>query len=241
MSANSKDVSAMKERIIRHMNEDHHDSLVDYLRFYAKLPAHEAATAELVDINNGGMNITRITEPNGPPRPIVVVIEPPMNSLSQARERLVAMAFEAMEGLGRSRWRVESYPKPSLLGVLYGVVLGTTLALTLFPNETLRPGAKARQLVLFDSDRVARWLYTYQREIRSIIMGSAAYTAIMPMRRRLQRHSYKSGWGQWLAWFAAALFEGPVACKSFDSNVKSIESQPSKKEIVIYTGTVWFR
>ncbi|CAE6503159.1 unnamed protein product, partial [Rhizoctonia solani] len=38
---------------------------LDYLRFYAKVPAHEAATAELVDINNGGMKITRVTEPNG--------------------------------------------------------------------------------------------------------------------------------------------------------------------------------
>ncbi|EUC66101.1 50S ribosomal protein L3, partial [Rhizoctonia solani AG-3 Rhs1AP] len=229
MSASSEDVSAIKDRIIRHMNEDHHDALVDYLRFYLKVPAHEAATAELVDINNGGMKVTRITETNGFPTPIVVPIDPPMNSLSQARERLIAMSFEAIEGLGRSRWRVESYPKPSLAGVMYGAVAGITLALTLFPNETLRPGAKARQLVLFDSENVARWLYIYQREIRSLIMGSAVYTAIMPIRRRLQRHSYMSGWGQWLAWFTVALFEGPIACVSFDNNVKSIESQASKK------------
>ncbi|KAG8734453.1 hypothetical protein FRC11_009982 [Ceratobasidium sp. 423] len=234
MSANSKDASAIKDRIIRHMNEDHHDSLVDYLRFYAKVPAHEAATAELVDINNGGMKITRVTEPNGSPRPIVVAIDPPMDSLNQARERLVAMAFEAMEGLGRSRWRVDSYPKLSLMGLVYGVSVGTMLALTLFPNETLRPGANARQLLLFDSEIVARWLYTYQRELRSIIMGSAVYTAIMPMRRRLQKHSYKSGWGQWLAWSTAALLEGPVACISFDSDINSIVKVMPAKDAPLF-------
>ncbi|KAF8758392.1 integral membrane protein [Rhizoctonia solani] len=147
----------------------------------------------------------------------------------QARERLVAMASEAMEGLGRSRWRVESYPRPSLAGILYGATTGIVLGLTLFPNETLRPGAKARQIVLFDSENIARWIYTYHREIRSVITCVAFYTAIMPMRRRLQRHSYKSGWGHWFAWFTAALLGGPVACTSFDSEVKAVETQSAKK------------
>ncbi|CAE6431928.1 unnamed protein product [Rhizoctonia solani] len=209
MSASSKDVSAMKDRIIQHMNKDHQDSLVDYLRFYASVPAREASTAQLVDISNDGMTCT-VTR-GGSSRSVVVPISPPMDSLMQARERLVAMAFEAMEGLGRSRWRVESYPMPSILGVFYGTVAATILTLALFPNEMLRPGAKARQIVLFDSENAARWFYTYQREIRSAIMGVAVYTAVMPMRRRLQKHSYKAGWGQWLTWFTTALFEGPAA------------------------------
>lgn len=228
--AGHSDAAALKDRIIRHMNADHHDSLVDYLRFYAKVPAQEAATAELVDINTGGMTLTRVTEPNGPPRPIVIPIDPPMDSLKQSRERLVAMAFESMEGLGRSRWKVESYPSASLSGITYGVLATTILALVLFPDETLRPGAKARQYLLLDSGAAARWLFTYQREIRSVIMGSAVYNAIMPMRRRLQRHCYKSSWGQWVAWFGAALFEGPFACRLFDSEVKSAEAQASNKK-----------
>jgi hypothetical protein len=220
----------IKDRIISHMNADHQTSLADYLQFYAKATPHEASTAELVDINTGGMTITRVTEPNGPPRPIVVPIDPPMDSLSQARERLVAMAFESMEGLGRSRWKVETYAVPSLAGIIYGIVTCAFLALLLFPDLTLPPGAKARQLLLFDSDVAARFLYLYQREGRSVIMGIAVYTTIVRMRRRLARHGYASSRGVWASWLVAALLEGPFACASFDKVVRSVESKVSDKK-----------
>ncbi|KAF8610696.1 hypothetical protein BDV93DRAFT_23675 [Ceratobasidium sp. AG-I] len=222
--------TVMKDRIIRHMNEDHHASLADYLQYYAKASAKEAATAELVDINTAGMTITRITEPNGPPRPVVIPIDPPMESLKQARERLVAMAYESMEGLGRSRWKIKSFPTPSLAGVIYGVISCTIVTILLNPDSTLRPGANFRRTVLLDSDVVARSLYTYQREIRSIIMGSAVYNASMRVRRRLQRHSYDSGWLVWISWLFAGLIEGPVACVSFDKAIQKAEAEASGKK-----------
>lgn len=222
--------TAMKDRIIRHMNEDHHASLADYLQYYAKASAKEAATAELVDINTAGMTITRITEPNGPPRPVVIPIEPPMDSLKQARERLVAMAYESMESLGRSRWKVKNFPVPSLAGVVYGAVSCTLIAILMNPDSSLRPGAKFRQTVLLDSDVVARSLYTYQREIRSIILGIGFYNASMRMRRRLQRHSYDSSWSVWISWLFAALVEGPAACGSFDKAVRAAEAEAGNQK-----------
>lgn len=219
----------MKDRIIRHMNEDHHGSLVDYLQYYAKASAKEAATAELVDINAAGMTITRVTEPNGPPRPVVIPIDPPMESLRQARERLVAMAHESMEGLGRSRWKVKSFPTPSLAGVVYGAISCTLIAVLLNPESTLRPGAQFRQTVLLDSDVIARSLYTYQREIRSIVMGTAVYNTSMRIRRRLQQHSYDSSWLVWISWLFAGLIEGPAACVSFDKVVRAAEAEASSK------------
>jgi hypothetical protein len=231
MAKHPDDSATQKDYIIRHMNKDHHDALVNYLQFYARVTPREAATAELVDINLDGMIITRVTDPNGPPRPIVVPINPRMDSLKQSRERLVAMAFESLEGLGRSRWKIESYPNISLPGLLYGAFTATILALVLFPNETLRPGAQARQFLLLDSEKVARWLFVHQRELRSVIMGSAVYTAAMPMRRRLQRHCYKSSWGQWIAWFSAALFEGVFACGAFDEKVRAAEAQISNRKL----------
>ncbi|QRW00771.1 50S ribosomal protein L3 [Ceratobasidium sp. AG-Ba] len=214
----------IKDRIIRHMNADHQDSLVHYLRHYTKASASEAATAQLIDINTAGMTITRVTEPNGPPRPVVVPIEPPMQSLGEARERLVAMSHESLEGLGLSRWKVEKYPLPTLTGLVYAVVSCTLLAMLLFPDQTLPPGAEARQLFLFDSDKAARFLYRYQREGRSIIMGTAVFHAAVRMRRRLKRHCYASSWPVWVTWLIVALLEGPIACRSFDRTVRAIES-----------------
>ncbi|KAG9123075.1 hypothetical protein FRC07_000263 [Ceratobasidium sp. 392] len=221
--------ATIKDRIIRHMNADHQDSLAHYLQYYAKASPSEATTAELVDINTGGMTITRITEPNGPPRPIVVPIDPPMDSLSQARERLVAMEFESLEGLGLSRWKIDTYPVPTLAGSIYAISSCALLALLLFPDQRLRPGAKARQFLLFDSENVARFLYMYQREGRSVIMGVAVYNAVMRMRRRLKRHCYASSWGIWATWFTAALLEGPFACWTFDRNVQTAESKVKDK------------
>ncbi|KAG8738731.1 hypothetical protein FRC10_006566 [Ceratobasidium sp. 414] len=224
--AESTDKSmTFKDRIIRHMNVDHRDSLANYLQYYVKTSPSEAATAELVDINTGGMTITRIIEPNGPPRPIVIPIDPPMNSLNQARERLIAMAFESLEGLGLSRWKVDTYPTPTLGGFIHMAVTCILVVLLLFPDQTLRPGAKARQFLLLDSDIAARLLYMYQREGRSVIMGIAVYNAVMRMRRRLKRHCYTSSWGVWVSWLIAALLEGPFACRSFDRAVQTVESK----------------
>lgn len=226
----SVDKTAMiKDRIIRHMNADHQDSLSFYLRYYTKAKPSEAATAQLVDINTAAMTITRVTEPNGPPRPVVVAIDPPMKSLSEARERLVAMSFESLEGLGMSRWKFEKYPLPTLTGLIYAMVSCTLLAMLMFPDQTLPPGAEARQLFLFDSDKAARFLYMYQREGRSIIMGTAVYNAAMRMRRRLQRHCYTANWAVWVTWLVVALLEGPIACRSFDRIVRNMELDSGQK------------
>jgi len=88
-----QNVSAMKARIMSHMNADHEDSLQDYLRFYNKISA-TPASAKLVDFDVDFMKIEYV-DINGSPSSSIVKIEPPMSSLAESRTRLIAMAEEA--------------------------------------------------------------------------------------------------------------------------------------------------
>lgn len=104
--------AAKKQRIISHMNEDHSSSLSDYLQFYAQLPESLASTAELVDISLTKMTISTKTSPTSTTTTYITIRPTPMESLSDAEQRLVTMAYEAMDGLGKSRYIVDFYVPP---------------------------------------------------------------------------------------------------------------------------------
>lgn len=109
------------------MNSDHSSSLSDYLQFYAKLPESLASTAELVDISLTKMTISTRTSSTGTTTTYIPIRPTPMESLSDAEVRLVNMAYEAMEGLGKSRYIVDFYVPPkgfvqwaTTFGVFFG-------------------------------------------------------------------------------------------------------------------------
>lgn len=107
--------AAAKERIISHMNADHTSSLSDYLQFYARIQEPLAATAVLVDISLTKMTISTKSSPSGTTT-TYIPIHPPMESLNDARVRLVEMAYESMAGLGKSRYVVNFYLPPKSFG-----------------------------------------------------------------------------------------------------------------------------
>ena len=84
---------AAKARIMAHMNADHPDSLVDYLRFYNRITA-APNSAKLVDLDLDSMKI-EYTNEFGNTKTSTVKINPPMASLADSRVKLVAMAEEA--------------------------------------------------------------------------------------------------------------------------------------------------
>lgn len=118
--------AAAKERIISHMNADHSSSLSDYLQFYAHIQEPLAATAVLLDISLTKMTISTKSSPSGTTT-TYIPIRPPMESLGDARVRLVDMAYEAMAGLGKSRYVVDFYLPPKGFvqwAIVFAVALG---------------------------------------------------------------------------------------------------------------------
>lgn len=108
------------------MNADHTSSLSDYLQYYSRLPESLASTAELVDISLTKMTISTRSSPTATTTTYLSIRPAPMESLSDAQERLVHMAYEAMEGLGKSRYVVDFYAPPKGF-VQWATVLGVCL------------------------------------------------------------------------------------------------------------------
>jgi putative heme iron utilization protein len=100
----SKD-AAMKERIIKHMNNDHADSLSLYLQHYNKLSASSARGARMTDISLSAMTFQTTDG-----KTHTIPLNPPMTSFADARTRSVDMDREARSALDISRIKLTSYP-----------------------------------------------------------------------------------------------------------------------------------
>ncbi|KAG9780832.1 hypothetical protein KCU88_g3624, partial [Aureobasidium melanogenum] len=95
------DPAAIKSRIITHMNADHALSLRLYLTQYSHVPLPATKTAQMQDITLDHIIITL-----GPSSPASgryrIPLDPPMKSLLEARERLVAMHNDCLAALDLS-------------------------------------------------------------------------------------------------------------------------------------------
>ncbi|KAI4281586.1 MAG: hypothetical protein L6R35_005614, partial [Caloplaca aegaea] len=104
----SKEDEAAKERIIKHMNSDHQDSLVRYLEHYCHLSSFSARNAKL---NNATLNSLSISTGRG--KLHLVPIQPAMAAWSEVRTRLAELDTQAVQGLGRSNITVKKYTRPT--------------------------------------------------------------------------------------------------------------------------------
>lgn len=123
------------------MNADHSDAVRDYAEFFARLPQAVARTAVLTGVSLDALELTITSPPSSQPHgaqstvqsTVRIPLSPPLASFADARERLVVMAHEAMEGLGRhSPATVERWVAPGPLGML--VCAGVGLGLWAFWN-----------------------------------------------------------------------------------------------------------
>ena len=81
-------------RIIDHMNDDHADSVLAYVRHFAQLP--EASAARLLSVDHHGMDIE--AEISGGKRRVRVAFDPVLVSAHDAHMTMVRMSREAMRG-----------------------------------------------------------------------------------------------------------------------------------------------
>lgn len=84
-----------KTRMVGHMNEDHADAVMNYLRVFAGVS--HADTALLTDLDRQGMTLAY--ELDGRRRQCTIDFGTPLEDKSQVREKLVQMAQEARERL----------------------------------------------------------------------------------------------------------------------------------------------
>ena len=84
-------ISVHAPGIVKHMNEDHSDTLVLYCKAFSKAVSVEEAT--MVGIERYGFEMSAITKEG--PRPIRVAFDAPISSPGDSRDRLVELAKRA--------------------------------------------------------------------------------------------------------------------------------------------------
>jgi hypothetical protein len=89
----SKD-AAMQQRIIKHLNNDHAESLSLYLRHYSRLSARAARGAIMTDIS-----LSAMTFQTADGNTHIILLRPPMSSFAEARTRTVDMDRAARSAL----------------------------------------------------------------------------------------------------------------------------------------------
>lgn len=112
-----------KERIINHMNADHHESIIRYLQHYHKLSPWEAYDGRMSGVDLKGMVFVRGKQTYRVP------FDPPMKSYSEARERVVEMDKNCTQALGQSDIAIKEFLPPTGLGAIpFAVILATFIS-----------------------------------------------------------------------------------------------------------------
>jgi hypothetical protein len=208
-----------KQRIIAHMNKEHSRELSHYLRHLCGLsPSAAAANPTLVDITTQGMLISASGQQHKIP------FTPPLESLRDARTRLVAMDADARAALNIGDVVVDGWQPPRLdaNGVLAGFlwvyfVIGAALwtpSTRDFVTTQLMPRVVGDPVIR--GYLVAGIRYSFWPVVSIHVVETA-----MLERTRLQKYGVQRFSAPWLLWLVSFFVEGVAAMWRFDRVVES--------------------
>jgi len=222
MAADDPKVAAMKTGIISHMNADHGESLSLYLRYYNRLPRSHADTAKLEDITLEHMVISSSFGT------VRVPIKPRMKSLADAREKLVAMHFDALNGLGLSKIVVKEYRLPNRAYQWFNMITCALVFLTFPFRDSLAPASGSWASWIWSLGgtvpQIAQLAYQLQPVLLPIVVVLHSLEATWMARSRLAKHQVKLGSVLWWKWAIDTWVEGFGAMKRFDGIVEEIKA-----------------
>lgn len=211
-------------KAITHMNNDHSRSLTLYLRAYCSVSPRAAESATLEDLRLEDMVIsaqgTRYTIP----------FDPPLNSYSDLRPRVVAMHKEALSRLSLSDTKITTYAPPK-----GGQCVGFTLCLAVLTFYAHRgnfaPGSLVYEgLGLSRFPGFAEFSYKWQPWIWGPLAVAHGLEAVFLLGwLRLSKHGVKAFSGLWWTWMVLGFVEGFPAWMRFDRLVKEAEEKGHEK------------
>ncbi|CAG8035823.1 unnamed protein product [Penicillium salamii] len=201
-SLSSDSTMSSKDFIIKHMNADHQDSLVLFLRAYCGITSSQAKSAKLEDINLTNLIITAHGTRYSAP------IEPPMKNYSEARSRMVAMHKESLRRLGRSDITLTEYRAPRGFPV---VVFGLCLFfyVSCFQRSNLLPGSFVYEYFgyKFVPD-LAHFFYNIQPWFFPLVVGIHVFETVLLIVTQLRPLGVPVLSALWCKWVASCLVEG---------------------------------
>ncbi|KAH7392635.1 integral membrane protein-like protein [Pyrenochaeta sp. MPI-SDFR-AT-0127] len=216
--------AAAKQRIIKHMNADHHDSIRRYVEAYASKTIVQSRNAQMTDIDLGQMKFSCGNQQ------AVVAFDPPMKSLREARERLVQMDKDTLQALGRSDISIQEYiPPTAKLGHLLNFTQ-CLLAYLLLPRPAnFRPGSLLYDTVLFRYPPFANFNAQFGWIVFAVMLPIHLFETHL-MVKKLTRHGRGLADGVWWKWVGSTFVEGVTAFWRLDGLIEEKRREKDAKK-----------
>lgn len=226
-SQTSKDAAA-QTRIINHMNAEHQDSLICYLRHYKQLSSFSARNATLLAADLSGLTIASSPTPFST-HTYRIPLDPPLTSWTDIRPRLVAMNYESCSGLGCSPITIKKYVPPFGLMLVNWLLCFWTLV-TFSRRAHFIPGSLYYQCIFQHIPSFTNFCYKIQPLV-FYTMATIHLTEVIYMERsRLRKHTVRMLSGVWWSWLLSDFVEGWTATMRFDRLVKEEEEKKAKQK-----------
>ena len=213
-TSTDKDAAA-KARIIAHMNADHSDSLIRYLRHYRGVSSLSARNARLISITLNDMTISCSSYPSEKNHH-TIPLDPPLNSWTEARARLAEMDGDACKGIGCSNITVKKYAPPTGFAAAFCVWFYYTFSF----GSNFLPGSFYYSTVLKYVPGLARFCYKIQPFVLPFVGVVHIAEVIYLATILLNKHTVPVFSQLWWQWIVSDLIEGVGALTRFDRVVK---------------------
>lgn len=216
------ETEAAKQRIIKHMNADHHDSVRNtlttlvvtadliaiskirrYVEAYASVSMFHSRDAQMTDIT-----LNEMTFKCGNGQHPKITFDPPMKSLREARERLVQLDQDALKVLGRNDIPVTTYVPPYVkLGHLWNFTQ-CLVAFTLLPRSAnFEPGSLLYETLLFRVPAFASFVASIGFLVFAFMVPIHLIEAVI-MSHKLAKHGTTFLDAVWWQWMGSCFVEG---------------------------------
>jgi hypothetical protein len=230
--ANPKDLTALRIRIITHMNKDHARSLQLYARHYNHLPASEVRIApKLTEIAPNYLILTT----SQPQHRLLIPLEPPLpNDLSGARERLVGMHQSCLTALNLSDVVITTYRPPTKWWE-YAAGIMVFLILLTFPfRSQIHPNSNSPISKIWSVGGLAPWLAKLAHAVSWWVLPMVwvihVGEVVGCMLPRLRRYGVETGSAVWWGWVVDCFLEGGGAWLRFDRLVAEKEAKKAQEK-----------
>ncbi|PSN68818.1 integral membrane protein-like protein [Corynespora cassiicola Philippines] len=213
--------AAAKERIIKHMNADHSDSIRRYLEAFQEKSIFDVKNAQLTDISLTEMKFTCGGQQS------VIPFDPPMKSLREARERLVQLDKDALKILGRSDISITNFIPPYANPLhLFNFCMCLFGYWSLSSDANFQPGSLLFDNALYRAPDLASFILSKRSFVLGIMVAIHAFEASL-MTKKLAKHGVAPYQGVWWAWIMTCFVEGFT---SFNRINKFVREKQAEKE-----------
>ncbi|KAG9185512.1 hypothetical protein G6011_08056 [Alternaria panax] len=227
--------AAAKQRIIKHMNADHHDSsqvsspdiipqIRRYVEAYAAKSMFQSRSAQMVDINLNQMVFSCGGQQS------IVAFDPPMKAMREARERLVQLDKDALQTLGRSDIAVTNFipawTKPAHLWNFTQCVL----TMLLLPRQAnWQPGSLLYDTLLYPVPGFASFVARIGWIVFVCMVPIHAVEAVI-MARKLAKHGCTFMDVVWWKWVGTCFIEGFTSFLRLNALVEEKRTEKEAKK-----------